>query len=113
MSARRMTTRGRLRLFAAMALGALLSITAPAETRAVEPAEAASTSPDETDRLVTLVVRDTEVREVFEMLSRTEGLSIAMSDEVQAKVSISLFDVEPEEALEAVAQAAGYAVEHE
>ena len=63
------------------------------------------------ERLVTLVVRDTEVREVFEMLSRSEGLSIAMSDQIQAKVSISLFDVGLDEAVRSVAQAAGYGVD--
>lgn len=60
---------------------------------------------------VTLVVRDTEIREIFEMLSRTENVSIATSDEIEGKVSISLFDVTVDEAIRAVAQAAGYAVE--
>lgn len=60
---------------------------------------------------ITLVVRDTEIREVFEMLSRTEGLSIALGDEISGKVSISLFDVTPQEAVYAIAQAAGYAVD--
>jgi type II secretory pathway component GspD/PulD (secretin) len=45
------------------------------------------------------------------MLSRTENVSIATSDEIEGKVSISLFDVTVEEAIRSVAQAAGYAVE--
>ncbi|MFK7896611.1 MAG: type II secretion system protein GspD [Myxococcota bacterium] len=60
---------------------------------------------------ITLVVRDTEIREVLEMLARTEGLSIALGDEIAGRVSISLFDVSPEEAVSAIAQAAGYAIE--
>ncbi len=60
---------------------------------------------------LTLVVRDTEIREVFEMLSRSENVSIALGDQVSGRVSVSLFDVPVDEAIRAVAQAAGYAVE--
>ena len=65
----------------------------------------------EHSRTVTLVVRDTEVREIFEMLSRTENVNIAMSDDIEGKVSISLFDIEINEAIQSVAQAAGFAVD--
>jgi type II secretory pathway component GspD/PulD (secretin) len=62
-------------------------------------------------RGITLVVRDAEVREVFEMLSRTENISIAFNDQIEGRVSISLFDVEVGEAIAAVAHAAGYGVD--
>ncbi len=60
---------------------------------------------------ITLVVRDTEVREVFEMLSRKENVGIALGDDIEGKVSISLFDVGLDEAIRSIAQAAGYGVE--
>ena len=65
----------------------------------------------EGDEGITLIVRDAEVREVFEMLSRTENVGIALSDQIEGRVSISLFDVEVEEAIAAVAHAAGYGVD--
>lgn len=60
---------------------------------------------------VTLVVRDSEIREVFEMIARSEEVSIALGEQVAGKVSISLFDVERDEAIRSIAQAAGFGVE--
>jgi type II secretory pathway component GspD/PulD (secretin) len=60
---------------------------------------------------ITIVARDAELREVFEMLARSESLNIALSDQVEGRVSMSLFDVPAAEAVRAVAQAAGYAVD--
>ena len=60
---------------------------------------------------VTLVVRETDVREVFEMLARTQNVSIVLRDTIEGDVSVSLFDVEIEEAIQAIAQAAGFGVD--
>ncbi len=62
-------------------------------------------------RGITLVVRDSEIREVFEMLARTENVSIAMSEDVEGKVSVSLFEVSVDEAVHAVALSAGLGVD--
>lgn len=86
-----------------VAIGILLALAT------IVPPAVAQTGGD--DRRVTLVVRDAEVAEVLSMLSRTENVSIAASEEVDGKVSISLFEVPIEEAIRAVAQAAGYAAE--
>lgn len=60
---------------------------------------------------LTLVVRETEVREVFEMLARTQSVSIAVAESIEGEISVSLFDVEVEDAVYAVAQVAGASVE--
>lgn len=61
---------------------------------------------------ITLVVRDTDIREVFEMVARDRSLNIAMSNDIDGEVSISLFNVQPDEIIHAIAHAAGYAVEN-
>ncbi len=96
----------RRRLIGMVAIAVLAGGSAP-RVAGAEPLELSRTS----ERGLTLVVRDTEIREVFEMLSRSENVSIALGDEISGRVSVSLFDVPVDEAIRSVAQAAGYAVE--
>ena len=56
-------------------------------------------------------MRDTELAEVMEMLSRAERVNILLSEDVAGKVSFSLYDVPLSEAIRSIANAAGYAVE--
>lgn len=60
---------------------------------------------------VTLSVRDTEIAEVMEMLSLKEKVNILLSDGVSGQISVNLYGVKLEEAIKAVASAAGYEVE--
>jgi type II secretory pathway component GspD/PulD (secretin) len=65
----------------------------------------------ENDPLISLAMRDTDLAEVMEMLSRAERVNILLSEDVEADVSFSLYDVPLSEAIRSIANAAGYAVE--
>ena len=62
-------------------------------------------------RHVTLQVRDAELAEVVEMIAHQHQVNILMSGEVSGTVSISLYDTPLREALSAIANTAGYALE--
>lgn len=64
-----------------------------------------------TDPVISLAMRDTSLAEVMEMLSRAERVNILLSEDVDADVSFSLYDVPLSEAIRSIANAAGYAVE--
>lgn len=101
-----------LALAAALATG--INGAAIAKERAVPsgkvPIEGAGTagSPPGT---VTLRFHDVSLQEVFDLLSRHERANILLGKGVGGKVSINLYDVRVPQAIRAVAQAAGYAVE--
>ena len=61
--------------------------------------------------LISLAMRDTELAEVMEMLSRAERINILLSEGVGGEVSFSLYDVPLSEAIRSIANAAGYAAE--
>jgi len=61
--------------------------------------------------LISLAMRDTELSEVMEMLSRAERVNILLSEGVGGEVSFSLYDVPLTEAIRSIANAAGYAAE--
>ncbi len=61
--------------------------------------------------LLSLVVRDTPIEEVFEMLSRKERVSILVSKGVEGAISLNLFDVTLDRAVEAIAESGGYVAE--
>lgn len=65
----------------------------------------------EGDPLISLAMRDTDIAEVMEMLSRAERINILLSENVDAEVSFSLYDVPLSEAIRSIASAAGYVVE--
>ena len=60
---------------------------------------------------ISLAMRDAELSEVMEMLSRHERVNILLTDGVDGQVSFSLFDVNLDQAIHTIANAAGYAVE--
>lgn len=61
--------------------------------------------------LISMTMRDTELAEVMEMLSRAERINILLSGDVGGEVSFSIYDVPLSEAIRSIANAAGYAVE--
>lgn len=61
--------------------------------------------------LITMAMRDTELAEVMEMLSRAERINILLSQNVDGEVSFSLYDVPLTEAIRSIANAAGYTAE--
>ncbi len=61
--------------------------------------------------LISMVIRDTELAEVMEMLSRAERVNILLSEGVGGEVSFSLYDVPLSEAIRSISSAAGYAAE--
>lgn len=60
---------------------------------------------------ITLVARDVEVGEIFQMLTRSDEVSIVVGEGVEGRISVSLFDAPMDEAIAVVAQAAGYGVD--
>ncbi len=70
---------------------------------------AASAQTDEP--LISMAMRDTDLSEVMEMLSRAERVNILLSKDIGGEVSFSLYDVPLSEAIRSIANAAGYAAE--
>ena len=60
---------------------------------------------------VTLNLRDVEIGEAMAMLAKQERLNILLSDNVEGSLSLNLYDVPVADAVNAIADAAGYAVE--
>lgn len=71
----------------------------------------ASLHAQEGEPTISLAMTDTPLSEVMNMLSQQERVNILMSEEIDVNVSFNVFDVTVDEAIEAVANAAGYAVE--
>jgi type II secretory pathway component GspD/PulD (secretin) len=60
--------------------------------------------------LTSLVFRDAPIAELFEMISRRERINILLGKGVTGNVAISLYDVTPRQAIQAIADAGGYQV---
>jgi len=63
------------------------------------------------DEKVTLNLKDMSIADVMEMLARKHRVNILLGDEVSGQVSLNLFDVTYDEAISAISEAAGFAVE--
>lgn len=61
--------------------------------------------------LMSVAFRDAPIQEVLLMLARSERVNIVLHKGVAGNISVSLFDVDLSQVIEAVAQAGGYAVE--
>lgn len=70
-----------------------------------------ATTPQFANGRITLSVRDTSLQEVYEMLSRQGRVNILLGKDVGGTVSVNLYDVSLEDAIEAVAYASGHVVE--
>ncbi len=62
-------------------------------------------------KLISISVKQSEVSELFEMLSRQNNINIVLAKDVKGEVSINLYDVSVKQAVYAIASAAGLAVE--
>ena len=60
---------------------------------------------------VTIVVRDTPIAEVYEMLAKQERINILLGDGVEGEVSLNLYEMSVDRAIRAIAEAAGYVAE--
>ncbi len=89
-------TRG-LRRSVAAGLMALLTLLPPAATA---------------NGKISLTLRDTEIAEVMDMLSRQERVNILLGPGVDGKVSLNLYDVSLNTAIKSIASAAGYVAEY-
>ena len=81
------------------------------QQQAEMPVERGSDSSFLKDGKITLTLRDMALSEVMEMLSRAARVSILLSDKVQGNVSVNLYDVTIDDAIEAIVTSAGYGVE--
>lgn len=61
---------------------------------------------------LSITVQNTEVAEVFEMLSREGKVNILLGTGVAGEISVNLYDVSLEEAVRTISAAAGFAVEY-
>jgi type II secretory pathway component GspD/PulD (secretin) len=60
---------------------------------------------------ISLFVREAPIAQVFEMLARKEQVNVLLGRSVEGNVSVNLFDVKPEQAIRAIAEAAGFVAE--
>lgn len=60
---------------------------------------------------LSISVQNTEIAEVFEMLSRESRVNILLGSDVDGEVSVNLYDVTLENAVRTISAAAGFAVE--
>ena len=72
----------------------------------------AGTSPASASPL-TLEVVDADVTALLTSIARLSGLDLILDDSVKGRISLSLKDVEPEEALMLIGKAKGLVVQHE
>jgi type II secretory pathway component GspD/PulD (secretin) len=63
------------------------------------------------DGKLSLTLRDVAISEVMEMLSKSAKVNILVSDDVQGNISVNLYDIEVDDAIQSIATSAGYAVE--
>ncbi|MGB5177116.1 MAG: secretin N-terminal domain-containing protein [Gammaproteobacteria bacterium] len=75
------------------------------------PVETGSDSSFLKDGKITLTLRDMAITEVMEMLSRAARVNILLSDTVKGNVSVNLYDVTIDEAIDDIVASAGYGVE--
>lgn len=60
---------------------------------------------------ITLTLQDIEIAEVMNMLSQQQQVNIVLTEGVQGKVSVNLYNMELLDVIHAISQAAGYEVE--
>ncbi|MDP2751271.1 MAG: secretin N-terminal domain-containing protein [Rhodocyclaceae bacterium] len=80
----------------------LMSAFVPAQTASPPPSAAG---------MISLVLRDTPIVEVFDMLARSEKVNIVLSKGMTGNVSLNLHGVTLDQAIKAAAEAGGYVAE--
>ena len=92
-------------------LTALVLLLLSAAYSAALTAEQADNTAFVQDGKLSLSLRDVEISEVMEMLSKTAKVNILVSDDVQGTISVNLYDIAVDDAIQSIATSAGYAVE--
>lgn len=72
---------------------------------------AVAAPPATADDKISLSLKQMEIESVMEMLARKYRINILLGDSVEGTVSLNLYDVSRDEAVRAIAEAAGFAVE--
>ncbi len=98
-------TRLRTRLIAALGAMAIAAGSLPSRAQAPE------INLTQQGRLISLRFKDASLHEVFDVLSRHEKVNILLGKGVSGNVSLSLYNVDPRQAIHTVASVAGYVVE--
>lgn len=62
--------------------------------------------------LISISLNETNITELFEMLSKESKVNILLAKGVEGTISVNLYDLTVEEAIYAIAEAGGYVVEH-
>lgn len=70
------------------------------------------TSPLAVEHRISMTMKDADLVDVMDMISREQRVNIFVSTELDQQVSFSLYDMEIPDAIRAIANAAGMAVEH-
>lgn len=60
---------------------------------------------------LSISIRNTEIQEVYEMISKKEQINILLGKEITGKISVNLYNVSTDRAIRAIANAAGYTAE--
>ncbi|MDJ0776550.1 MAG: hypothetical protein QNJ85_01725 [Gammaproteobacteria bacterium] len=60
---------------------------------------------------ITLSIQELDIREVMQMLSREQRINIFVADGISGDVSVNLYDMETSQAVDMIAQSAGFVVE--
>lgn len=104
-----------LKVANALAAPSAVASAAPAAVSSTDHAPlsyAATQQAAQQQNLVSVVFRDSPIQEVFQMLARSERVNILLRKGVTGNVSVSLYDVTVPKAIQSIAEAGGYAVEH-
>jgi type II secretory pathway component GspD/PulD (secretin) len=67
---------------------------------------------DFSSNLISISLNETNITELFEMLSKENKVNILLAKGVEGTVSVNLYDLTVDEAIYAIAEAGGYVVEH-
>ena len=109
------TMRDALVVIAHAILVCAMLLLSPAAAQDTVPGETSPPGLDDsgivTNGKISLTLREVAISEVMEMLSRSAKVNILLSDEVEGDVSVNLYGVDVDEAINSIASAAGYAVE--
>ena len=87
----------------------LLVLSTPYSASSV--AQQADNSANMQDGMISLTLRDVAIAEVMEMLSKTAKVNILLSEDIQGNISVNLYEMDIDDAIQSIATSAGYAVE--
>lgn len=99
-----------MKAWPSLLVSCLLAQAAFAATPPAAPAAGSVPASAPAADVMSYTFRDTPINELFNMISRTAHVNITLTRGVSGNVSINLYDLSVRQAIEAVAEAGGYAV---